>query len=71
MLDVQCLNATPDFRLLNVSSREHQGLKPFAMGAGSTLRRHGAGFPLAPLALAGEWRVGDSKSAGICWFLAI
>jgi hypothetical protein len=49
VLDVLCLNATPSFRLLNVSSREHQGLKPFAMGAGSTLRRHGAGFPLAAL----------------------
>jgi hypothetical protein len=71
VLDVLCLNATPGFRPHYVSLREHQGLKPFAMGASSTLRRHGAGFPLAPLALAGEWRVGDSKSAGICWFLAI
>jgi hypothetical protein len=59
VLEVLCLKATSGFRLLNVSSREQQGLKPFAMGAGSTLRRHSAGFPLAALLWRASWRVGD------------
>ncbi len=58
MLDVQCLNATLGFRPHNVSSREHQGLKPFAMGVGSTLRRHGAGFPFAAVL----WRASGASA---------
>jgi hypothetical protein len=58
VLDVLCLNATPGFRLLNVSSREQQDLKPFAGGAGSTRRRLSAGFPLAALL----WRASGASA---------
>jgi hypothetical protein len=58
VLDVLCLKATPGFRLLNVSSLKQQGLEPFAMGAGSTLRRHTAGFPLAAL----FWRASGASA---------
>jgi hypothetical protein len=58
VLDVLCWNATPGFRPHNVSSRDQQGLKPFAMGADSTLRRHGAGFPLIALL----WRASGASA---------